>query len=288
MAIQSISDIIQTAKGRQYLLLESNSFQNNIENGRLSARNPYLIYTIRKSLERMNTLNPNDPNLRSIANYLWYLVSPLIVSNTNLATINLSAVAVSTTEIDLVWTTVPNATQYILEHALDANFLTGLTTIYAGSALSAQDLALTPSTHYYYRVHATASGYTNSPFGYADATTQAIPVTIPFFAWFGSSDPYPALSGGTDSLTYQITGTIPSHNAAITVPWTSGAANNQYEVVKYPETENIKTIWSNTLLNSGVIPDAVFRAIFTFGGFNYIVSRNAMSLDSTQFNETFS
>ncbi len=89
---------------------------------------------------------------------------------------NLSAVnkgGATATNIILSWGTVPNATGYTAERSTSADFSTALTTVYTGGANGVDVGGLTASTHYYFRVKATAPGFVTSPYAYADQTTSA-------------------------------------------------------------------------------------------------------------------
>lgn len=95
-----------------------------------------------------------------------------------------------------------------------------------------------------------------------------------------SADPYTNISGSSDPYTYQISGTFISGNPEIfnisTVP------PGNWVVMKEPDSEPVKTNWYNTAFNNGPIPDSVFRAPITFGGFRYYVSWNPTAFDTTQ------
>ncbi len=109
-----------------------------------------------------------------------------------LLTPSLTATVVSSTEIDLSWDSVLYATSYVLQRALNSTFTSGLTSIYQGALLAFSDTALTASTTYYYRVVATATGYTNSAYGYVNKTTEAAafsPTDIAdIWAWYDASE----------------------------------------------------------------------------------------------------
>lgn len=98
-----------------------------------------------------------------------YFVGPH-VPNVALDNMTLTATAVSSSQIDLDWDVVENATNYVLERSLDEAF-TDPVTIYSGSGLTFSDIGLEPQTIYYYRVHAEASGYNDSIYAYASAVT---------------------------------------------------------------------------------------------------------------------
>lgn len=253
---------------------------------------PRKLYLVRTSLQWAYAQNPNDPSLNAVALFLYSLcgryinaAETLLSNQMILLPLTLDAMAVSTTEIDLTWTAVPNATNYVLERALDSGFTVSLTTVFNGSALAYNNTGLTAATQYFYRIHAEAAGFTNSPYAYANATTQSVVVPITVAWWYGPSDPYPALSGGTDSLSYEGTLNI-VHNAPIVVPFPLAASDNQYLVVRVPVGESIKTTWQNTVLNSGQIPDQAWQSPLQSppgpAGFVYYVTRTSISIDSTQ------
>jgi len=73
--------------------------------------------------------------------------------------------------ISLGWTTVPNGVTYTLQRDTSNAFSTPVT-VYTGLGDDFLDSGLTPSTHYYYRLKATASGYAGSSYATDDATTD--------------------------------------------------------------------------------------------------------------------
>lgn len=89
-------------------------------------------------------------------------------------------------EIDLTWSSVPNATNYILERATNSGFTTGLTTLYTGNNLSFNNnTGIFLGTTYYYRVKAQATLYTDSSYGYATATAALTTFDDTFDSSFG-------------------------------------------------------------------------------------------------------
>lgn len=90
--------------------------------------------------------------------------------------------------------------------------------------------------------------------------------------WNASVDPYPALAGGTDNLTYL--GTVNfTTGSPIIISWPSGSANNTYKVVRYPIGEGAKVHFFNNDLNQGSIPGVAYHEIVTIGSFLYIISK---------------
>jgi hypothetical protein len=92
------------------------------------------------------------------------------ISASQLATpTGFTATAAGSTQINLAWSAVTNATSYTLDWS--ANGTTGWTNVYTGSGVSTSHTGLTASTTYYYRVKATASGFTDSAYANSNATT---------------------------------------------------------------------------------------------------------------------
>lgn len=77
--------------------------------------------------------------------------------------------------IALNWDDVANATGYIVERSLTGT--SGWSQVYSGAISSYTDTGLTPSTTYYYRVFATAVGYTNSDYATISDITSSGAIT---------------------------------------------------------------------------------------------------------------
>lgn len=105
--------------------------------------------------------------------------------------------------------------------------------------------------------------------------------------YYGNTDYFADLNSGNDDVPY--IGTFPITNGQpLVILFPLAAANNQFIVIRYPNSQSVKTAWQNTITDQGPIPDNTFRTIITIGSNLYIVSRVAMSLDSTNTTLTFS
>jgi Fibronectin type III domain len=101
-----------------------------------------------------------------------------------------TATGASSTSIALSWSAVSNATSYTLDRSPDGS--TSWTNQYTGSGLTFTNTGLTTGTTYYYRVKATASGYTDSAYANANSAPQSYDSSaITYFtAYEGSGGSY--------------------------------------------------------------------------------------------------
>lgn len=281
------TQIIQIGKLAQVYAANGNSTSNALKGGNVDNRLPYLLYAVRKPIQWLNGNNPTYPTLQDTANYYYALfaywgrlalnrtiqINQGVLSITN--PVGFFATVGQTATFSV---SVTSSTPYTILWYLNGSPAPGINNQLTYSFPNAQ---LTDSGDSFFAIATNAAGS-------AQSTNAILTVTQPIQAnaYYGNIDFFIPLSGGTDNVPYQITTTI-THNAPITINWPLAAANNMFEVIRYPATENIKTAWFNTNLNAGTIPDSVFRAVLTINGFNYLISRVQMSLDSTNTTETF-
>lgn len=101
-----------------------------------------------------------------------FVVPPLVVVPQLAAPGSFTATPASDSQINLSWTASPNATGYTIDRATNAGFTTGLSLgIYSSNGTSFNNTGLTASSTYYYRIKATAPGYSDSPYATANAAT---------------------------------------------------------------------------------------------------------------------
>lgn len=280
--------ILQIAKVCQYLTVVNSHTQQVFKGGDLNQRQARLIYIVRKSVQNRYDLNPSDPTLISTGNYLFSLLRNWPAAQNILNAIagglpaitNPANVSIVVGEDAVFTVAVTSSTPYTIQWFRDGVAIPGATGL--SYTLPNAQLADTGATF-----SATA---TNAA-GNLSSLPATLTVTSSLIAkwWWGPDDPFPALSGGTDNLSYQITQAI-THNAPIVIDYSGqpGAENNQFNVLRYPNGENDKTTWKNTDSNLGTIPDGVMRAILDINGFKYIISRNAMTLDALLTTLTYS
>lgn len=84
-----------------------------------------------------------------------------------------AATPASSSQINLSWGAVTNATGYVVDRATNSGFTTGVSLgIYSAGGTSYNDTGLSASTTYYYRIRATAAGYTDSLYSTVNSTTS--------------------------------------------------------------------------------------------------------------------
>lgn len=280
--------ILQIAQVCEYLTIVDSHTKQVFKGGDLNQRQARLIYMERLSVLNRYTLNPSDPTLVQTGNYLFSLLRNwpaaknilnaiagglAVITNPSNVNIAVGANAVFTVA-------VTSASPYSVQWFRDGVDIPGAT----GLSYTLLNAQLTDSGETFSAVATNAAGEVSSL-----PATLTVTSALTAQWWWGNTDPFPALSGGSDTLSYQISEAI-THNAAIVVNYAaqSGAEDNQFNVLRYPDTENDKTIWVNTSTSQGSIPDGVMRAILNINGFKYIISRNAMSLDPVTTTLTYS
>lgn len=235
-----------------------------------------LLEIVRKSVEFMYANNPSNPTLEGVANYMYNLsgkrsltptvsASPFVVivqpqSQTINSGSNVSfsvAVAGGTPTYTYIWSYNGNP---IMGATNSTYTIIGATSGNAGT----------------YTVKITDSNglVLNSVPAILTVNTPIIIGSV----WYGDTDPNADLQSHIDNFVYLYTFGF-THNANLIVPLEQAGANNKYYVIRVPSTESDKTIWFNTVLNNGNIPDAVWQNLITFGGFDYYYTRVAASFD---------
>lgn len=108
--------------------------------------------------------------------------------------------------------------------------------------------------------------------------TAAVATFTAFWAWV-TANPYAALQTA-DALTYQGNGVFNTGQPIIADFRAAPVA--QFLVLKVPSAEPIKTVWNNTGINNGNIPDTtIWNAPFVTGAFRYYVTKQVLTLDNS-------
>lgn len=273
-----ISDWIEWAKITQYLVADGNATKRIFNSGRLSKNWPPVIRLVRKLVEVAYARNPDDPTLYVTGPYLRSLIYE-------------AAIAVAgggdTPCISPIIATQPET------QGVDEGDDVTLSVVATGSNLTYQwyknDVLMSGETSdaleienfeeadegTYHVVVSNGCGTAVSN----DAALSLNPAELEGFFWFGASDPYPALNGGTDDLVYQLTFPIINGDPLNVTPLPAGSAEFVFNVTKYPTSQGLKTTYENSGFISGTIGDATYRNIVTIGSCYYIISRTEIALE---------
>ncbi len=283
----TIPQILTIAKISEYLAGNASSKDKLFKKIFIDKELAKVIYMERVGIQNRYNLNPSDSTLTTTSNYLFdllgkysaqaesILLGQLIPPPTITNPANVTTTVGAGASFSVV---VTSSIAYTVQWYRNGVAIPGAT----GLSITLSNIQLTDSGSTFYATATNASGSATS---HTALLTVISLITV--FAHYGPIDPFPSLSIGLDNFVYQLSQNI-SNNAPITWTWPTAAQNNQFELIKVPVGQSLKTIWFNTPLNQGTIPDAIFRSVITFGGFDYYCSRVAMSIDSTQPTETFS
>ncbi|WP_185731377.1 fibronectin type III domain-containing protein [Larkinella rosea] len=140
-----------------------------------------------------NTTSYSDQSVQPQTRYFYRIratnaAGPSVNSNVRDATTpvgppatpqNLTATAVSTTQINLSWNTVPTATSIVIERSPNGSGDWNKIGSVAGNATTYSDQNLTRNTRYYYRIQASNASGTGPFSKVADAQTPDVPPTTP-------------------------------------------------------------------------------------------------------------
>ncbi len=282
------AQILTIAKVCQYSTVVDSQTKLAFKGSDINRRQARLIYMERRAVQNRYDLNPSDPTLVQTGNYLFSLlrnwpaaqnvlnaIAGGLPAITNPANVNIVVGA------NAVFTVaVTSSSPYTVQWYRNGVIIPGAT----GLSYTLVNAQLSDSGATFNAVATNAAGNVSSL-----PATLTVTSSLTAQWWWGAADPFPALSGGSDTLSYQISQTI-THNAPIVVDYSGqpGAENNQFNVLRMPATENDKTAWANASFNSGTIPDLVMREILNINGFKYIIARNAMTLDPINTTLTYS
>jgi hypothetical protein len=285
--IRTPSDILTIAKLAQPLSFIGIANKQFLKGGDFDSRLPLMITAERLCCQWVYDTNSADSSLRASTNYLYGLLGPYGIEAQNMIN-NLSGTipvvagpsnqTVDVGEDAVFAITVTSSSSYSIAWFRNGVLIPGET----GLSYTLSSAQLSDTGAIFNAVVTNATGSANS-----DNATLTVSSVITGSFFFGDDDYFAALSAGDDDIVYNGTFSI-TDGQPLVVNFTSGAQNNKFNGIKYPIGQGTKTLWENTPLNSGVVPDSVMRATITIGSYLYVISRVAMSLDSSNQTITYS
>jgi hypothetical protein len=289
MPTDTLDTVIKIAKVSKYLAAYDEANSIATKGGAIQFELSKILFSIIEDLEWAIANGASNASIDKTANYLMWLcgsytvkartiinrlapvislgnapvitLQPISGNVTSGGTITLTVNVTGTLPITYQWQKLTNSVWGNITGATSSTFTkTNVTISDAGS----------------YRVIAT-NQYGTATSNAADITVVAQSLTA--YYWYGATDPFPALNGGTDALVYQTSAPFTT-NQSISIPLPLAGQVNMFGVVKVPIGQSVKTTWYNTALNNGQIPDAIWRDKITIGQFDYYVTRVEYTYDS--------
>lgn len=275
---KEISEILRLAKISQYLAANDSAEKKVLNSADLDPLLALKIYMERKAVQWVFDKAPTDETLRGTANYLYALLGKYARLSEDITEVLEQPLPIVTGPSDANVTAgsqasftigVTSAIPYTI-----AWFRNGVP-IVGATGLTYSFVALIGDNGAVFNAVATSAAG-SAPSGNASLTVVG---ALQGQYYFGDSDFYANLLAGTDAVPYSgIFNITDGQPLSILLPL--AAANNKYHVYKYPAAQGPKNDWSNTPTNFGQIPDQAFREILTIGSNLYIVSRQAISIDT--------
>ena len=245
----------------------------------MNARYSRLLYLVRKAVEHTFSINPADESLNDTGFYLYALCGRYMAQAQIINTVGTTiAPFIITQPSSQTVSNGSNVTFTVLaggDPTLTYQWKKDGVNVVGATNASLTLTGVSSADDGTYSVVVTNSSGTVT----SSAATLTVTASLTVYYYYGDTDYYSALVIGSDTITYNGNFTITS-GAPISVPFPVGAEVNKYEVIKVPVAETVKTIWYNTALNNGTIPDSVFRSPIIVGSYRYYVSRVPMSIDS--------
>lgn len=266
-----------------YLAGNDTANDNALKGGSLSNGLRNLILTVTEGIEWAFSINPNDQTLDATGLYLYALCGRYISQAINILNNQAAAVpmvsgpsnqAVNVGDTATFTITITSTVPTYIQWYKNGVLIPGAT----GLSYSLLNAQLSDTNAQFSAIVTGGPNPVSSSIGILTVTSAAI---IGRFTYSADTNFYPILLTNSDPFSYGTSVTI-THNAPIVFTLPSGMPANVYMLAKIPIGESVKTIWNNTALNNGLIPDAQFEAIVQFGGFTYYASRGQISMDVTQ------
>lgn len=277
------STLLQVADICQYLAAGDISKGNALNSGVVAPSLALQIFNAKTVVRWIYNLNPNDSSLSQTGTYLYQLLGSYAIKAQQILNSALAGPPVLTGPTNQTVTEGSNATFTVSVVGAGpftfewydnlGNLITGATT---SNYIFPNAQIIDTDKYFYVKVTDVNGRQTVSNIAFLTVTE-----VLQGFYYYGDTDYTADLQGGNDDVPYL--GPFPITNGnplSITLP--IGAANNKWEIFKYPVSQGIKTTWFNTALNQGTLPDGVFQSVLTIGSFYYIYSRVQISIDTSQ------
>lgn len=267
----SVPLYISYARIAQYEEESKNRKDRVFKGGALVPTYSRLLYILQTQIAKRYALDPTDSTLNATAEYMFSLTGSRTINTTPVATPFIiviqpqSQTISSGSNVSFSVSVAGGVPAYTYQWYFNNVAIGGAT-----SSTYSITGAVTGDAGNYKCIIMDANSQTLTT-NNATLIVNAVALAADWY-WNATIDPYPALAGGTDNLTYL--GSVSfTHLDPIVIPWPSGSADNVYRVVRYPIAEGAKILWVNTGINQGAIPGPAYNEIVTIGSNLYIISK---------------
>ena len=235
MAIQlTTPQILSIAQVCEYMTVVDISIHKVLKGSDVNELQARLIYMERMAVQNRYNLNPSDTTLIATGNYLFSLLRNWPAAQNRINSVgggsptitNPANVSISVGQDAVFTVAVTSSSTYTVQWYRDGVAIVGAT----GLSYTLVNAQLSDSGDTFNAV-ATNSGGNAASLPATLTVTAALAVKW----WFGPDDPFPDLSVGIDNLTYQVSQAFAD---PLIVNYPSGAENNQFNVLRYPNTED--------------------------------------------------
>lgn len=285
-SILPVSTILKIADVSQYLAELDIANNNAFQGASVNPRTANVIYIEKKALRNRYNLNPSDPTLIDVGNYVFALCGPYSITAQNILSqsdqpkpviTGPSNESVLVGQIATFMVSVTSTISYSTQWYLNGAIIIGATS----NSYSITNAQLSDSGGIYSAIVTNGAGSTSS----ASAILTVTQTLIASY-YYGATNYYAQITGGNYSVPFQGTTSV-TNGQPIIIPWPTGAATSMNQVIQYPISQSLKTQYFIPPLDNGSLGDDNYYDAFAQGGYNWIVTRRPISLNLTNLNETF-
>jgi len=276
--VPNTNTILKVAEISQYLYNKAIYSSRFYANQQIDKRRPSLISITKKDVEWLYNLSPSDATLGKTGEYLFGLCAPFTQQA-------LTIIGNATAQPPIVTGPTNQSVNVGQNATFSVSVTSSLPVTYAwyrngilqvgqtGPSFTISNAQLADSGNNVYARVTNAAGTTQS-----QTATLTVSAALVGYFRYSDTDPYPSIQSHIDNFTYQSTFLI-TNGGPFSIPIPSAASPLKFLLIKTPTGQPIKNKWSNTPSNFGDIPDSVWEAVESFGGFDYYCSRGTVTMD---------
>lgn len=263
----------------QYLSASDTAEKKVFNNADLDAELAMKIYAERKSIQWLYDREPGDASLRGTANYLYAMLNKYaLLAQRVVARLELEAPVITNPvndsaeagEVVTFTVAVVSELAYVIQWYRNGAIIPGANSLSYSLVASNGDNGA--------QFHATAT----SSAGTASSSAAILTVNAPLLGqyYIGATNFVADLRNGV-AAGIPWTGSFNVVNGQPIVVNLPRDLNNEFLIIRYPDSQPLHLNWQNTPQNYGTIPDQIFDDPQQFGGYRYAYFKIEGSLESS-------